>query len=42
VVGDNATTLKAAGNVNIEAAQNTSQQSNYSKQTGTGFLRALL
>jgi filamentous hemagglutinin len=38
VVGDNATTLKAAGNVNIEAATNTSQQSNYSKQTDTGFL----
>jgi filamentous hemagglutinin len=38
VVSDSGTTLKAGGNVNIEAAQNTSQQSNYSKQTETGFL----
>ena len=38
VVSDNATTLTAGGNINIEAAQNTSQQSSYSKQTETGFL----
>ncbi|BDU53212.1 hemagglutinin repeat-containing protein [Limnohabitans sp. INBF002] len=38
VVSDNGTTLTAGGNVSIEAAQNTSQQSNYSKQTDTGFL----
>ena len=38
VVSDSGTTLTAGGNVNIEAAQNTSQQSNYSKQTDTGFL----
>jgi len=38
VVSDNGTTLTAGGNVSIEAATNTSQQSNYSKQTDTGFL----
>jgi len=38
VTGGSGTTLTAGGNVNIEAAQNTSQQTNYSKQTETGFL----
>ena len=38
VFSDNGTNLTAGGNVNIEAATNTSQQSNYSKQTDTGFL----
>lgn len=38
VISDKGITLNAGGNVTIEAAQNTSQQSNYSKKTETGFL----
>jgi filamentous hemagglutinin len=38
VVSDNATTLVAVNNVNIEAAQNTSQQSSFRQKTETGFL----
>jgi len=37
VVSDSGTTLTAGGNVNIEAAQNTSQQSSYSQETKSGF-----
>ena len=37
VVSDNGTTLTAGGNVNIEAATNTSQQSSYSQETKSGF-----
>ncbi len=37
VVSDSGTTLTTGGNVNIEAAQNTSQQSNYSQETKSGF-----
>ena len=36
-MSDSGTTLTAGGNVNIEAAQNTSQQSNYSQETKSGF-----
>jgi filamentous hemagglutinin len=38
VVSDNGTTLTAGGNVNIEAAQNTSSSSSYRQKTETGFL----
>jgi len=37
VVSDSGTTLTAGGNVNIEAATNTSQQSSYSQETKSGF-----
>jgi filamentous hemagglutinin len=37
VVSDNGTTLTAGGNVNIESATNTTQQSNYSQETKSGF-----
>jgi filamentous hemagglutinin len=38
VVSDSGTILTAGGNIHIEAANNTSQQSSYSQQTETGFL----
>jgi filamentous hemagglutinin len=38
VVADRDTTLTAGGNVNIEAAQNTSQQSSYRQETKSGLM----
>jgi filamentous hemagglutinin len=37
VVSDNGTTLTAGGNVNIEAAQNTSSSSSYRQESKSGF-----